>query len=68
MRFSLNFVKEFVDVKVGAKVLAETLTMAGMEVEYLEACGNDWLFDIYIMYIANVYWCNSLYGYVANRD
>ncbi len=46
MRFSLNFVKEFVDIDVSAKALADTLTMAGMEVEYLEKCGNDWLVNI----------------------
>jgi len=46
MRFSLNFVKEFVDINAGARNLASTITMAGMEVEYLEKCANDWLFNI----------------------
>ena len=46
MRFSLNFVKEFLDVKISAGDLADKLTMAGMEVEYLAKVGNDWVFDI----------------------
>lgn len=46
MRFSLNFIKELLDVPVKTQNLAHTLTMAGMEVEYLEKRGDDWLFDI----------------------
>lgn len=46
MRFSLNFLKEFLDVNVPAKELAKLLTMAGMEVEQLERIGRDWVFDI----------------------
>ena len=46
MRFSLNFVKDLLDINVDAKRLANILTMAGMEVEYLEKEGNDWLFNI----------------------
>ncbi len=36
MRLSLNWLKEFVDLTVPAPVLAERLTMAGLEVEALE--------------------------------
>jgi phenylalanyl-tRNA synthetase beta chain len=46
MRFSLNFIKEFLDIKVSAQALADKLTMAGMEVEQLTKVGNDWVFDI----------------------
>ena len=46
MRFSLNFIKEFTDIGVKAQDLAHTLTMSGMEVEYLEKKGDDWVFDI----------------------
>ncbi|MBU1367068.1 MAG: phenylalanine--tRNA ligase subunit beta [Candidatus Omnitrophica bacterium] len=46
MRFSLNFIKEFLEVKVSAQKLASLLTMAGMEVERLEKLGGDWVFDI----------------------
>ncbi|MCP4653055.1 MAG: phenylalanine--tRNA ligase subunit beta [Candidatus Omnitrophica bacterium] len=48
MRFSLNFIKEFLELKVPAKELATTLTMAGMEVEHLEKIGDDWALDIEI--------------------
>ncbi|MBU2101762.1 MAG: phenylalanine--tRNA ligase subunit beta [Candidatus Omnitrophica bacterium] len=46
MRFSLNFIKEFVDVLLPARELANRLTMVGMEVEHFEPCGDDWVFDI----------------------
>ncbi len=46
MKFNLNFVKEFVDVRLKPKELAQKLTMAGMEVEAIERCGNDWVYDI----------------------
>ena len=46
MRFSLNFIKEFLEVKVSPNKLAHQLTMVGMEVENFEKVGNDWIFDI----------------------
>jgi phenylalanyl-tRNA synthetase beta chain len=46
MKFSLNFVKEFVDINVGPKELANCLTMAGMEVEAMTQRDDDWTYDI----------------------
>ena len=46
MRFSLNFVKEFLKPGVPPQRLASLMTMAGMEVEGLEKKGNDWALDI----------------------
>ena len=46
MRFSLNFVKEFLEVKITPEKLARVLTMAGAEVEGVELTGNDFVFDI----------------------
>ena len=46
MRFSLNFIKEFLAINISPKELASSLTMAGMEVEHLEKIGSDWVFDI----------------------
>ncbi len=46
MRFSLNFVKEFIDFKTTPKELCELLTQAGIEVEHYERLGDDWVFDI----------------------
>jgi len=46
MRFSLNFIQEFLKVDTSPKELASLLTMAGMEVEGLEKEGSDWIFDI----------------------
>ncbi len=37
MRLSLNWLKDFVDLTVDAQVLADRLTMAGLEVEAVEA-------------------------------
>ncbi len=46
MRFSLNFIKEFLEVKISPQKLADKLTMAGMEVENLEKKGADHILDI----------------------
>jgi len=46
MKFSLNFIKEFLKIEVNPKKLATLLTMAGMEVESVEASGDDFIFEI----------------------
>lgn len=46
MRFSLNFVKEFLEIEISPEELARLLTMAGMEVEGFQKVGGDWVFDI----------------------
>ncbi len=46
MRFSLNFIQEFLKLGISAKDLAVFLTMAGMEVECFEKKGEDWVFDV----------------------
>lgn len=46
MRFSLNFIQEFLKVDIQPQELASLLTMAGMEVESLEKEDSDWIFDI----------------------
>jgi phenylalanyl-tRNA synthetase beta chain len=46
MRFSLNFIKEFIKVDLPPEELASLLTMSGMEVERLERVGGDFVFDI----------------------
>ncbi len=46
MKFSLNFVKEFLPVSESAQKIADSLTMAGMEVESLEKVSGDWVFDV----------------------
>ncbi|MFA7676660.1 MAG: phenylalanine--tRNA ligase subunit beta [Candidatus Omnitrophota bacterium] len=46
MRFSLNFIKEFLDIELAPSKLAQILTMAGMEVEGFKQLGADWVFDI----------------------
>ncbi|MDD5584413.1 MAG: phenylalanine--tRNA ligase subunit beta [Candidatus Omnitrophica bacterium] len=46
MRFSLNFINEFLKVTVPPQSLVSLLTMAGMEVEHFEECDGDWVFDI----------------------
>ncbi|MCF7887253.1 MAG: phenylalanine--tRNA ligase subunit beta [Candidatus Omnitrophica bacterium] len=45
MDFSLNFIKQFVDIKNSAQDLAECLTSAGLEVENLEKVSDDWVFS-----------------------
>src|SRR5262245_57043468 len=52
MKFTLNWLKEFVTVRASPEKLAELLTMAGLEVEALsplhdpETNREDWLFEI----------------------
>ena len=52
MKFTLNWLKEFVDFAGSAEELSKLLTMAGLEVESLasvaepEGGGQDWLFEI----------------------
>ena len=46
MRFSLNFIQEFLKIDVSPQKLAALLTMAGMEVESLEEKEGDWIFDV----------------------
>lgn len=46
MRFSLKFIKQFLDVDVKPQQLAQLLTMAGMEVERIEKLKGDFAFDI----------------------
>src|SRR5215475_14963182 len=52
MKFTFNWLKEFVTVKASAEKLAGLLTMAGLEVESLsplhdpETNREDWLFEI----------------------
>lgn len=48
MRYSFNFIKEFVNISLTPQELAKVLTMAGMEVEELGKIGQDWYFDIEI--------------------
>lgn len=60
MRFSLNFVREFIRVDISPKELASLLTAAGMEVERLEREGSDWIFDIEVT--ANRYDWLSILG------
>ncbi|MCF7916892.1 MAG: phenylalanine--tRNA ligase subunit beta, partial [Candidatus Omnitrophica bacterium] len=45
MDFSLNFIKQFVDIKISAKDLAERLTAAGLEIEGLKQISGDWVFS-----------------------
>ncbi|MBN2484311.1 MAG: phenylalanine--tRNA ligase subunit beta [Candidatus Omnitrophica bacterium] len=46
MKFSLNFVKEFIDLKITPEKLCELITSAGIEVEQYEKIENDWVFDV----------------------
>ena len=53
MRVSLNWLKDYVDIDVPAKDLAERLTMAGLEVEALEPLGQS-LQDILVAKILSI--------------
>jgi len=42
MKVSLRWLKDYIDIKVSLKELAERLTMAGLEVKGMEAVGDNW--------------------------
>jgi len=60
MKVSINWLKDFLDIKVSAKVLAEKLTMAGLEVASWATYKNDVVFEIEIT--ANRPDCLSILG------
>ncbi|MCK4809623.1 MAG: phenylalanine--tRNA ligase subunit beta [Candidatus Omnitrophica bacterium] len=45
MKFSLDFIKEFIDLDDSSQSIASRLTMAGMEIGDFEQAGGDWIFD-----------------------
>ncbi|MFA5144835.1 MAG: phenylalanine--tRNA ligase subunit beta [Candidatus Omnitrophota bacterium] len=48
MRVTYNWLKDFVEIKIPAKELADKLTMAGLEVVSLEEKAGDFIFEIEI--------------------
>jgi phenylalanyl-tRNA synthetase beta chain len=46
MKFTYNWLKDFVEIKISSRALAEKLTMAGLEVTSLEGRGGDFIFEI----------------------
>ncbi len=45
MKFSLDFLKEFVDIRISPEKLANKLTMAGLEVSSVKKIGQDFSFE-----------------------
>ncbi len=45
MRFSQNFLREFVEINIPPAELARRLTLAGIEVVSLKPWGGDWIFE-----------------------
>lgn len=60
MRVSYNWLKEFVDIPVGARELGRDLTMIGLNVESAAQAGGDWILDIEVT--TNRPDCLSHYG------
>lgn len=60
MKVSFNWLKDYTDIRVSPKVLAEKLTMAGLEVASCETRNNDTVFEIEIT--ANRPDCLSILG------
>ncbi|MFH1578117.1 MAG: phenylalanine--tRNA ligase subunit beta [Candidatus Omnitrophota bacterium] len=48
MKFTYNWIKNFLDIKIPAQGLADKLTMAGLEVTSLEKKGGDFVFELEI--------------------
>jgi len=48
MKCSINWIKDYTDVGIPVEKLAHRLTMAGMEVEKIEAVGKDKVFELEI--------------------
>lgn len=60
MKIPFEWLKEFVDINISAKDLAEKLTMAGVEVVGVESHGKEFVFDIDIL--PNRGDCQSIIG------
>lgn len=45
MKVTYNWLKDYVDIKITAKELADKLTMAGLEVTSFEKAEGDWVFE-----------------------
>jgi len=45
MKFTYNWLKEYVDIKLKPEVLAEKITMAGLEIEVVTKVEDDWVFE-----------------------
>jgi len=45
MRFTYSWLKEYIDVKLKPKELAEKLTMAGLEIEAVSQADGEWVFE-----------------------
>lgn len=48
MKFTYNWIKDFVDIKIPAEKLADKLTMAGVEVVSLDKRDGDYVFEVEI--------------------
>ena len=48
MRISYNWLKDYIDLKVGPEKLSELLTMAGLTTEALRRTGDDHIFEMEI--------------------
>lgn len=48
MKVTYNWLKDFVNIKIAPEILADKLTMAGLEVTALEKKGGDFVFEIEI--------------------
>jgi phenylalanyl-tRNA synthetase beta chain len=46
MKVTYSWLKDFVDIKISARALADKLTMAGLEITSLEARDGDFIFEI----------------------
>jgi phenylalanyl-tRNA synthetase beta chain len=60
MKVTYNWLKDFVEIKISAKALADKLTMAGLEVTSLEEKDQDFVFEIEVT--ANRPDCLSVIG------
>ena len=45
MKFTYNWLKDFVDITISPQALADKLTMAGIEIVSLEKAGSDFVFE-----------------------
>ena len=48
MKVTYNWLKDFIDLKLKPEVLAQKLTMAGLEVTSLAKSGDDWVYEMEI--------------------
>lgn len=60
MKIPLSFLKEFIEINANPNEIAKTLTLAGLEIDAVDAVGDDFVFEVSLT--PNLGHCSSVLG------